>query len=93
MHAGCVPWLREHDVAMIVCDAISDVSPSGVPGFTLPVHAIGIVAMGLWLLDNAWLEDLVDACAQEQRIECCLMVSPLQLVGGTGSPVNPLALF
>jgi kynurenine formamidase len=93
LHAACIPWLHEHEVALIMCDAVTDATPSTVPGISLPVHSVGIVGMGLWLLDNAALEELAAVCAELQQIECCLIVSPLQLVGGTGSPVNPLALL
>ena len=44
-------------------------------------------------LDNALLEPLADACAAEGRYEFMLTVNPLRVVGGTGSPVNPIALF
>ena len=45
------------------------------------------------LVDNALLEPLSRACAQEQRDEFMLVVAPLVVVGGTGSPANPLAVF
>ena len=31
--------------------------------------------------------------AEEQRWEFMLVVAPLRVPGGTGSPVNPLAIF
>jgi hypothetical protein len=72
---------RERDVALIGADTAQDVHPCGYPSFRSPVHAIGIVAMGLWLLDPAI------------RAEFMLQVNPLRLTGVTGSPVNPIALF
>ena len=59
----------------------------------LPIHTVGIVAMGLHLLDNLDLEALAAACAEEQRAEFLLTVAPLILRGGTASPVNPIATF
>jgi hypothetical protein len=56
------------------------------------VHA-AIFAYGVALVDNALLEPLARACAEERRSEFMLVVSPLRVVGGTGSPANPLALF
>jgi hypothetical protein len=38
-------------------------------------------------------EPLVKVFAQEGCYEFMLMVAPLRVVGGTGSPVNPIALF
>ena len=92
-HVSCLPWLHERDVALIGCDTAQDVHPSGYPSMRSPVHAIGIVAMGLWLLDNCDLEGLVETCRRLDRFEFQLGVAPLRVVGGTGSPVNPLALF
>jgi len=45
------------------------------------------------LLDNALLEPLAKACAEEGRDEFMLVISPLPVLGGTGSPANPLAVF
>jgi kynurenine formamidase len=39
------------------------------------------------------LEALSDACAAEGRYEFMFAVAPLVVVGGTGSPVNPIATF
>ena len=58
-----------------------------------PVHVLGIVMMGLPLLDNACLEPLATACAEEGRYAFLLTVNPLHIRGGTGSPVNPIAIF
>ena len=57
------------------------------------MHQVGIVAMGLWILDNADLERLAEACAERNRWEFMLTVNPLRIKGGTGSPVNPVAVF
>jgi len=45
------------------------------------------------LVDNCTLGALAQACADEGRYEFMLTVAPLAIVGGTGSPANPLALF
>jgi kynurenine formamidase len=92
-HAACLPWLRERDVALIGADTAQDVHPCGYPSFRSPVHAIGIVAMGLWLLDNCDLEPLAELCRRLGRFEFMLQVTPLRLAGATGSPVNPIAVF
>ena len=48
---------------------------------------------GVALVDNALLEPLAMACAEERRYDFMLVLAPLVVVGGTGSPLNPLALF
>jgi hypothetical protein len=76
-----------------------DASPSGYSTFDSPprvggpLHILGIVFMGLPLLDNARLEPLAEACAEEGRYEFMLNIGPLHVRGGTGSPVNPIAIF
>jgi hypothetical protein len=59
----------------------------------LPVHVIGLVAMGLWLMDNCDLEELAATAERLSRWEFLLSVNPLRLTGLTGSAVNPIATF
>ena len=92
--AACLPWLRERDAAVIGSDVATDPQPAGnYPETVIPVHQVALVAMGLRLIDNAHLERLAETCARLNRWEFSLVVSPLWLQNGTGSPVNPLASF
>jgi hypothetical protein len=59
----------------------------------MPLHQCLLVGMGVHLLDNLRLDGLAAACADEQRWEFLFVVSPLQVGGGTGSPVNPVAVL
>lgn len=61
--------------------------------FPLPLHQIGIPAMGLVLLDFCRVEALAQTCRELGRHEFLFVAAPLALVGGTSSPVNPLAVF
>lgn len=88
-----LPLLHERGVAVLGSDTGNDVQPSGYERFTNPVHQVGIVAMGLWILDNAWLDDLAEACAARNRWEFLISINPLRLTTVTGSPVNPIAVF
>jgi len=47
--------------------------------------------MGLWILDNANLEDVSQACTERNRWEFLVSIGPLRLHNTTGSPVNPIA--
>ena len=93
LHADCLPWLHARGVAALGSDGVSDVHPSGIEDVRLPIHTVGIVAMGLSLLDNLDLEALAAACKEESRSVFLLTVAPLVLLRGTASPVNPIALF
>jgi kynurenine formamidase len=93
LDASCLPWLRDRDVATLGSDGVSDVLPSRVEGVTMPIHTVGIVALGLHLMDNLDLDALAAACAEERRWGFLLTVAPLVLRRGTASPVNPIAVF
>jgi hypothetical protein len=88
-----LPVLRERDVAVLGSDTGNDVQPTGYERFTNPVHQVGIVALGLWILDNAWLDDLAEACRARRRWEFLISILPLRIPDATGSPVNPIAVF
>ncbi len=88
--ASCLKFLRDHDVAVLVWDWL-DATPHGY-STTMTVH-YAIWAYGLALLDNALLAPLAAVCAEERRYEFMLTIAPLRVVGGTGSPANPIALF
>lgn len=93
LHAETLPWLHQRGVSIIVADASQDMDPSGYSRITPPVHKVGIVAMGLWLIDAANCEELVQVCRQLNRWEFMFIVAPLRFHRATGSPVNPLAVF
>ncbi|MFI7704547.1 cyclase family protein [Nonomuraea sp. NPDC049480] len=92
-HVDAIPLLAERGIALIGADGDSDVRPSPVEGLHSPVHALAITAMGVPLLDNLDLEPLSAACADAGRYEFLLTVAPLNIPGGTGSPVNPVAVL
>lgn len=92
-HVSCTPWLRERGIAMLGSDTHNDISPATHPGLGNALHIVSLVAMGLWLIDNCALEALAAACAERRRWDFMLTVAPLPLVGVTGSPVNPIAVF
>jgi kynurenine formamidase len=95
LHAACLPFLRERDVAALGGDCIHDVQPSGFESFELfrPVHLVSLVALGLWLIDVMELTELATTCADEQRWEFFFAMLPWRMVGVTSSATNPIAMF
>ena len=90
LHASCLKFIRQCDCCLLVWDMM-DFTPNG---YDLPWSVHGsIFAYGIGLLDNALLQPLAEACAEEGRYEFLLTVNPLRVVGGTGSPVNPVAIL
>jgi kynurenine formamidase len=90
----CLPLLRERDIALLGGDGVNDPRPNPETGAEvhMPIHAVGISAMGLWLIDNVNMEELAATCAELGRWRFCLVVSALRVSGATGSPVNPVAI-
>lgn len=93
LHASCLPWLHERGIAALGGDGISDVLPSRVEGVMMPVHSVAIAAMGLHLIDNLDFEKLSAKCAEHGRWSFQLVIAPLVIEKGTGSPVTPIAIF
>jgi len=93
LHASVAPWLKERGVAMLGSDYINDVLPSQVEGVAMPIHLLTLVTMGMWLFDNLDLEALADVAAEQGRWEFMVVAAPLAVPGGTGAPLNPVAIF
>ena len=93
LHASVAPWLRERGVAMLGSDGTNDVLPSGVDGVAQPIHRLTLVAMGMPLFDNLDLEAVAAEAERQNRWEFLLVAAPLAVDAGTGSPLNPLAIF
>jgi kynurenine formamidase len=92
-HASVAAWLKERDVAVIGSDGVSDVMPSGLEGLANPLHELVIVGLGMPILDNLDLDEVAREAAQRERWEFLFVGAPLRVRGGTGSPLNPLAIF
>ena len=91
--AACLPLFHDRGIAMLGSDTGNDVSPPQYSRVQSPIHQVGITAMGLWILDNANLEDVSQACRDRNRWEFMVSIGPLRLHNTTGSPVNPIAIF
>jgi hypothetical protein len=93
LHASVLPWLHARGVSLLVGDAVSDVQPSGVEGSGRPVHTISMVAMGLPLVDNGYLEHAAREAARLKRWEFMVSWQINQSKGGTAVPFNGIATF
>jgi kynurenine formamidase len=93
LHPLAMEFLAERQVAALGSDGNSDTSPSVVEGVGFGVHVLAINAMGLHLLDYLQFDDLVPVCTALGRWSFLCVIAPLRLPGGTGSPVNPIAIL
>lgn len=90
LHASCLKFLRDHDFSTLVWDML-DATPYGYD-IAHSIHG-AIHAFGIALVDNALLEPVAEVCNAQDRHDFLLTVSPLEIQGGTGSPVNPVAIL
>lgn len=86
-------WIHERKLALIGSDCAHDSLPSAFAEERIPIHVGTEVYMGLLLLHNLDLQPLCAAARELGRNEFFLTIAPLNIVGGTASPVNPIALF
>jgi hypothetical protein len=63
-------------IAVMGSDTGNDVWPAQYEKVTQPIHQVGITAMGLWILDNANLEEVAQACAIRSRWEFLVSINP-----------------
>lgn len=92
-HASVAPWLKARGVSFVGSDDAQDVTPSLVEGINLPVHTLLITAMGIDIIDNQDLEQVAETASRLHRWDFLLVVAPVPVTGGTGFPVNALAIF
>lgn len=93
LHASTARWFHNRDVAVIGTDHGADVHPSGMDNERHPLHILLLVAMGMPIFDNVDLEALSHVTTERQQWEFLLTAAPSPVPGGTGSPLNPLAIF
>jgi kynurenine formamidase len=88
-----IPWLKKRDIAILGWET-PDYAPHP-PGDLPPsaVHNFALTILGIHLLDRADFDKLGEAAAARNRWEFMLTIAPLPIPRGTGSPVNPIAMF
>lgn len=82
-------WLARHGVHAAGADTIAfERLAPGAGHSALPAHRVLLVNHGIYIIEALALEEL----ARSGEHEFTFLLSPLALVGATGSPVRPLAL-
>jgi kynurenine formamidase len=93
LHPTAMCFVAERRVAVLGSDGNNDTAPSTTEGVDFPIHVLAVTALGIHLLDYLQLEDVRAKCDAAGRWEFLLVAAPLRIVGGTGSPLNPIAIF
>jgi kynurenine formamidase len=88
-----IRWFHRHDIAAVAIDTLAmEVYPCEDPHLMFPVHMIQLRDMGLTQGQNFDLEALAAHCAADGVYEMLLVANPEPVTGGTGAPVNPVAI-
>ena len=82
-------WLAARGVLAVGADTIAfERLPPGGGHALLPAHRVLLVQHGIYVVEALALEELAAAAVREFTF----VLTPLNLVGATGSPVRPLAV-
>lgn len=88
-------WLHEMEIPAITADnlAVERVMQE-IDGevVAIPLHGALMRDLGIVLTEIAWLEDLAEDSAADGQYSFFYVAAPLRIEGGTGSPVNPVAI-
>jgi kynurenine formamidase len=94
-------WLKQQHAAFFGSDTpneeVRPVEPdtpgkTGAPTWHLPIHLEMNRNQGMMLGDHLYLHDLAEDCATDGIYEFMYVGPPLNILHGTGSPVNPQAI-
>jgi len=83
---SAVPWMKERGVALTS-------GVAAIPDEPHADHRMTLVSAGIFLLDSPELSKLAETAARLNRWEFMLTIAAPLAPGGSGYPVNPLALF
>ena len=93
-YADTIPWMHDRLPAFIGHDFNIDWNPRpGWEGMRNPIHVAVLNWMGINIVECLDLERAVDHARRTKQYEFLMTFAPLPVEGGTGSPVNPLAIF
>jgi kynurenine formamidase len=86
-------WCQDKEIAGICSDTWGvEVRPNETKEANQPWHWVVIPAMGLTMGEIFHLKELAEDCAADKVYEFFFCAPPLVITGGTGSPINPMAI-
>ena len=93
-YADTIPWMHERLPAFIGHDFNIDWNPRpGWDGMRNPIHVAVLNWMGINIVECLDLEQAVATARRLKQYEFLMTFAPLPVEGGSGSPLNPLAIF
>jgi kynurenine formamidase len=88
-----VRWFHDREIVSLSTDTIAnEVTMDSNTGIVLPLHAALMRNLGLLFSEILWFDELADDCAEDGQWSFLYAGAPINVVGGTGAPVNPIAI-
>ncbi|MBA2935280.1 cyclase family protein [Sphingomonas sp. CGMCC 1.13654] len=89
LHHDCADWIVRSGIALVAADNIAvEVMPSRDPDCAMPLHIAVTRDNGVYLAELLDLEALASLAPRAVM----LVIAPLAIKGGVGSPVTPVAI-
>jgi kynurenine formamidase len=86
-------WFHEREIVAYATDTVgNELTHQPGSGVMAALHASLMRNLGVLFSEILWLEDIADDCAEDGRWTFMFVAGPLKIVGGTGAPVNPVAI-
>jgi kynurenine formamidase len=88
-----VRWFHEKEIVSLSTDTIAnEVTAEPETGIFLPLHAALMRNLGLLFSEILWFEELAEDCVSDGEWAFLYAAAPINVVGGTGAPVNPVVV-
>lgn len=88
-----VEWFHEMEIPNLVTDTIAnELAIHPASGVSFALHHALMRNLGVAFTEIAKLDPLAADCAADGQWSFLYSAAPLKVVGGTGSPVNPIAI-
>lgn len=88
-----VEWFHDNEISALVTDTIAnEVSIDPNTGIRLPLHSALMRNLGIVFSEIMLLDELAEDCHVDGQWDFMFVAAPLKVFGGTGAPVNPVAI-
>ena len=86
-------WFHEMEIPSVGSDTIAtEQTHHEESGTMIPLHMALLHYQGVIFNEIDWTHDLAEDCAKDGQYTFLFVGSPLKVVGGAGSPVNPIVI-
>lgn len=86
-------WFHDMEIPSVGSDTIAtEQTNHEESGTSLPLHMALLHYQGVVFNEIDWLYDLAQDCARDGQYSFLFVGAPLKVVGGAGSPVNPVVI-